>query len=134
MEKFEFVIEGPAVSLRAKKGNARRYQKWIKKVRAAARQQWPETTLPIESKAITVAITNYYTLAPPDVDNIIKPILDGLETVVYSNDQQVYRVISEKLDRTNVDRMQNGGTVLAAAIENQYTELLHVVVTWNLED
>jgi Holliday junction resolvase RusA-like endonuclease len=134
LERFEFVIEGPAVSLRAKESKAKRYQNWIKKVRAAAQEQWPETMLPIESNTITVAITNYYTLAPPDVDNIIKPILDGLETVVYSNDQQVYRVISEKLDRSNVDQIESAGVVLAAAIEKQYTELLHIVVTWNSED
>lgn len=134
MERFEFVIEGPAVSLRAKKSKAQRYQKWLKKVRAAARRQWPETMPPIESKKITVAITNYYTLAPPDVDNIIKPILDGLETVVYSNDQQVYRVISEKLDLPDIDRVENAGELLAAALVKQYTELLHITVTWNPED
>ena len=132
MERFEFVIEGPAVSLRAKKSKAKRYQKWIKEVRAAAREQWPETMLPIESKTITVAITNYYTLAPPDVDNIIKPILDGLETVVYSNDQQVRRVISEKLDRLNFDRIEDFGALLTTALEN-YSEVLHIMVTWNPE-
>ena len=134
MATFEFVIEGPPVSLRAKKSKAKRYQKWIRKVRAAAREHWPETTLPIESKSITVAITNFYTLAPPDVDNIIKPILDALETVVYLNDQQVLRVISEKRDLTNIDRIENAGVVLAAAIEKQYTELLYITVTWDLED
>ena len=132
MERFEFVIEGPAVSLRAKKSKAKRYQKWIKEVRATAREQWPETMLPIESKTITVAITNYYTLAPPDVDNIIKPILDGLETVVYSNDQQVRRVISEKLDRSNFDRIEDFGALLTTALEN-YSEVLHIMVTWNPE-
>jgi Holliday junction resolvase RusA-like endonuclease len=132
LERFELVIEGPAVSLRAKKSKAKRYQNWIKKVRAAARERWPETMLPIESKTITVAITNYYTLAPPDVDNIIKPILDGLETVVYLNDQQVRRVISEKFDRSSVDRMDDSGALLTTALEN-YSEVLHIMVTWNPE-
>ena len=132
MERFEFVIEGPAVSLRAKKSKAKRYQRWIKEVRAAARKQWPETMPPIESNKITVAITNYYTLAPPDVDNSIKPILDGLETVVYSNDQQVRRVISEKLDRSNFDRIDDFGALLTTALEN-YSEVLHIMVTWNPE-
>jgi len=80
---FEFIIEGPAVSLKAKKTNARRYQKWIKSVRAAAQQQWPSSRKPTSSQAIIVSIKNYYTLSPPDVDNIIKPILDALQTVVY---------------------------------------------------
>ena len=133
MERFEFVIEGPAVSLRAKKTNTKRYQKWIRKVRAAAREQWPESVAPGDSRNITVAIVNYYTLAPPDVDNIIKPILDGLETVVYLNDQQVYRVISEKFDRSNIDRIENPGALLTTALEN-YTEVLHIMVTWNSED
>jgi Holliday junction resolvase RusA-like endonuclease len=132
LARFEFVIEGPAVSLRAKKSKAKRYPKWIKKVRAAARKQWPETMPPSESKTITVAITNYYTLTPPDVDNIIKPILDGLETVVYLNDQQVRRVISEKLDRSNVDRIEDRGALLTTALEN-YSEVLHIMVTWNPE-
>lgn len=133
MKRFEFVIEGPAVSLRAKKTNTRRYQKWIRKVRGAAREQWPESVAPSDSQNITVAIVNYYTLAPPDVDNIIKPILDGLESVVYSNDQQVGRVISEKLDRSTVDRIENPGALLTTALEN-YTEVLHIMVTWNPED
>ncbi|HXU36141.1 MAG TPA: RusA family crossover junction endodeoxyribonuclease [Blastocatellia bacterium] len=133
MERFEFVIEGPAVSLRAKKTNTRRYQKWIRKVRAAAREQWPEGLAPSNSQNITVAIVNYYTLAPPDVDNIIKPILDGLETVAYSNDQQVHRVISEKLDRSNVARLGDPSALVMTALEN-YTEVLHIMVYWNPED
>lgn len=132
MERFEFVIEGPAVSLRAKKTNTKRYQKWVRKLRVAARERWPESVAPIASQNITVAIVNYYTLAPPDVDNIIKPILDGLETVVYSNDQQVYRVISEKLDRSNVARLGEPAALVMTALEN-YTEVLHIMVTWNLE-
>jgi Holliday junction resolvase RusA-like endonuclease len=133
LERFEFVIEGPAVSLRAKRSKAKRYQKWIKKVRAAAREQWPESLAPSDSQNITVALVNYYTLAPPDVDNIIKPILDGLEMVVYANDQQVHRVISEKFDLTNINRIENPGALLAAALE-KYTEVLHIKVTWNPED
>jgi len=133
LDFFEFIIEGPAVSLKAKKTNARRYQKWIKTVRAAAQQQWPNIRKPTTSQVIIVSITNYYTLSPPDVDNIIKPILDALQTVVYINDQQVYKVISEKFDLSNVDRLQNPRPLLAAAVE-KYTELLHIIVTWDAED
>ena len=133
MEKFEFVIEGPAVSLRAKKTRSKRYQRWISKVRAAARAQWPAGVAATDNQTIQVVIVNYYTLVPPDVHNIIKPILDALETVVYLNDQQVRRVISEKFDLKNVDRIENPGSLLAAALE-KYTEVLHIMVTWNLED
>src|ERR1044071_5760665 len=96
VDTFEFIVEGPAVSLKAKKTNSRRYQKWIKIVRAAAQKEWPKGKPPTNSQVVTVVVTNYYTLSPPDVDNILKPILDAIETVAYMNDQQVYKVISEK--------------------------------------
>ena len=133
METFEFIVEGPAVSLKAKKTNAKRYQKWIRIVRAAAQKHWLTMTSPTDNPAVTVHITNYYTLAPPAVDNIIKPILDAIETVAYINDQQVYKVISEKFDLSNIERIQNPSPLLAAGLE-KYTELLHIIVTWGTED
>ena len=133
METFEFIVEGPAVSLKAKKSNARRYQKWIRTVRAAAQKEWPKAKRPTNSQSVIVQITNYYTLAPPDVDNIIKPLLDAIETVAYMNDQQVYKVISEKFDLTHISRIQNPSALLAAGLE-KYTELLHIIVAWNPED
>lgn len=67
------------------------------------------------------------------VDNIIKPILDALETVVYVDDEQVHKVICEKLDLTSVARIQNPSPLLATAFE-KYTELLHIIVLWEEED
>jgi Holliday junction resolvase RusA-like endonuclease len=126
-------VEGPAVSLKAKKSNPKRYQRWIKTVRAAAQKQWPQAKRPTNSLRVIVHITNYYTLAPPDVDNIIKPILDAIETVAYINDEQVYKVVSEKFDLTFVSRIENPTALLAAGLE-KYTELLHIIVEWNTED
>jgi crossover junction endodeoxyribonuclease RusA len=133
LESFECVIEGPPVSLKAKKTNTRRYRKWIVAVRSAAQKQWPTIKRPVVEDDIRVYITNYYTLAPPDVDNIIKPILDALEKVVYMNDQQVRRVTSEKFDLVHVSRIQNPSALLADALE-KYSELLHIVVSWKTED
>ena len=131
MEVFEFIVEGPAVSLKAKRTNARRYQKWIRTVRAAAYAEWPGGRTSTTSSKVVVNITNYYTLAPPDVDNIIKPLLDALETVVYENDQQVHKVICEKVDLM-ISRIQDPSPSLAAGLE-KYSELLHIVVTWTEE-
>jgi Holliday junction resolvase RusA-like endonuclease len=133
LETFEFIVEGPAVSLKAKKTNAKRYQKWIRTVRNRAQEHWSDSLNPTHSASVIVHITNYYTLAPPDVDNIIKPILDAIETVAYGNDQQVYKVISEKFDLSNIDRIQNPSPLLAAGLV-KYTELLHIIVTWDTED
>lgn len=126
-------MEGPAISLRAKKSHSKCYQKWIKIVRAAAQKEWPKGKAPTDSQYVTVTVTNYYTLSPPDVDNILKPILDAIETVAYRNDQQVYKVISEKFDLTNISRIRNPSALLATGLE-KYTELLHIIVAWNPED
>ena len=56
MERFEFIVEGPAVSLKAKKTNAKRYQKWIKTVRTIAQEHWPSGKKPTGSAAVTVSI------------------------------------------------------------------------------
>lgn len=132
MESFEFLVEGPAVSLKAKKSNAKRYQRWIRTVRAAAQKEW-RTATPTNSQSVIVHITNYYTLSPPDVDNIIKPILDGIETVAYANDKQVYKVISEKFDISYVWRIKDLSELVEAGLEKS-TELLHIVMTWHEED
>jgi hypothetical protein len=73
------------------------------------------------------------TLAPPDVDNIIKPILDALESVVIINDQQVRRVCCEKFDLAGEATIQDPEPLLATALE-KYDELLHIIVSWQVED
>jgi len=129
---FEFLVEGPAVSLKAKKTNAARYRKWIRTKRSAAEREWPSDKEPTNSKRVTVKIVNYYTQAPPDVDNIIKPILDALATVAYSDDGQVHRVASEKITLRTDSPIKNQSALVAAGLE-KYSELLHIVVTWDEE-
>lgn len=129
MATFEFIVKGPAVSLKAKKTNSKRYQKWIRTVRAAAHLQWPIGKKPTDSQDVIVSITNYYTLAPPDVDNIIKPILDALHPIVYWDDRQVRKVTSQKRDLSSPARISDPSAMLATALDD-YTELLHIIVTW----
>ena len=33
-----------------------------------------------------------------DVDNIVKPILDGMDTIVYPSDQRIERVVVQKFE------------------------------------
>jgi crossover junction endodeoxyribonuclease RusA len=126
---FEFVVEGPPVSLRAQRKNARRYQRWVTTVGEAARKEWPSTQSPT-SADVEVVVTIYYTAAPPDVDNVIKPILDALKGLVYVDDQQVYRVVSEKVDLTSTVRIVNPSPQLAGAL-GSWTEVVAVVVNWS---
>jgi crossover junction endodeoxyribonuclease RusA len=125
---FEFVVEGPPVSLRAKDKNARRYQRWIRTVREAARAQWPAGLKPATSP-VEVTISNFFTLVPPDVDNIIKPILDALESVAYVDDVLVHRVTSSKIDLSAEPMISNPSPCLAAALEN-WSEVVYVTVVW----
>jgi hypothetical protein len=131
MPVFEFVVEGPAVSIRAKTKNAKRYRKWIQDVRIAAQKQWPPGNKPIGSK-VEATISVYCTEAPPDIDNIIKPILDALCKLVYNDDQQVYRVTSQRFALPMVERSSEHSTLLADALQ-EHSEVLHVVVTWEDE-
>src|SRR5205823_24548 len=96
---YEFVVRGPAVSLRGghKRKKARlNYQKWISTVSAAAGNRWPLGSGPVPGR-VEVLRTNFYTLPLPDVDNIIKPILDALKTLVYHDDEQVFKVTCAKI-------------------------------------
>jgi len=67
------------------------------------------------------------------VDNIIKPLLDALNGIVYIDDQQVYKVISEKVDLSSNPRIENPSALLAEAL-GKYTELLFIVAAWEEED
>lgn len=128
MPRFEFVVEGPAVSLRASNKSRSRYRKWVLKVRSAAERSWRAGEKPT-SDTVEVAISNYYTAAPPDVDNVVKPILDALKGLVYNDDGQVQTVTSRKIELQEGLRFSDPGSSLAAALQ-VYTELLHVGVTW----
>src|SRR5216684_1432886 len=107
--------------------NRKRYQKWIRHVREAAEKEWRANDKPTSS-AVEVTISNYYTEAPPDVDNIIKPILDALKTLVYRDDAQVRRVTSEKLVWSSSAPIGNPSVLLAEALRI-HSEVVHVVVT-----
>lgn len=128
MPTFEFVVPGPAVSLRASRKSARRYQAWIVTVRSAAQKEWPAGQRPSD-RAVEVAISTYFTNSPPDVDNIIKPILDALNGLVYEDDEQVYRVTSQKISLSAKGRGDDPNPLVADALR-QWDELLHIVVTW----
>jgi Holliday junction resolvase RusA-like endonuclease len=125
---FEFVVEGPAISSRAARKNAKKYQAWIRTVRDEAKRQWPDGASPTPLD-VAVTITNYYEAVPPDVDNVIKPVLDALKMLVYRDDQQVFKVTSGKVDLNLTRRVQNAGPLLAEALERS-REFLHVVAEW----
>ena len=74
MPLFEFVVAGPPVSLQARAASREAYKA---KIGAAAAAAWIPGR-PLIANAVAVTNTHFFEGAPADLDNIAKPILDGL--------------------------------------------------------
>lgn len=54
-----------------------------------------------------------------DVDNIIKPIVDSLCSVIYEDDSQVDRIVVQKFESDRFFRIENPTSELAAVLETE---------------
>jgi Holliday junction resolvase RusA-like endonuclease len=95
---LEFYIEGAPKSHQA---SARSKEQWRATVRRSALDRVRETVDWSFLEPRRVAVTIYY--FPPaemqgDVDNIVKPILDGMINVAYLDDRAVERVLVQKFE------------------------------------
>ena len=89
---LEFVIDGPTSS---QGSSSRSRQRWKQAVRTAAQKHWPHSK-PF-SEPVLVSIANFFVgRQPADLDNMAKPILDALGTVVYEDDRQVSDLLCRK--------------------------------------
>ena len=86
MIPFDFVVEGPPVSQQTR--NRARLQAWKQTVRQAAANYWQAGDQPSNAE-LSIIVTNFYEIAAPDVDNIVKPIQDALIGLVYVDDNQI---------------------------------------------
>ena len=78
---------------------------------------------------MTVTVSCYHTAESPDVDNILKPICDGMKGVVYDDDKQVWKVISQRLDLSTTP-VGDPSDILTGVL-GKLTEIVHIVVTWD---
>lgn len=122
---------GATVNTKNRKG----YERWKQTVEKAVRGQWPVERGLLTVEQVTVLVTNYYRVArdrpyPPDVDNVLKPILDGMEGVVYKNDNQIFRVVSDRFNL--VAPVASPSPVLAEGLA-RFAELLYLRVFWDEE-
>jgi crossover junction endodeoxyribonuclease RusA len=83
---WECVILGIPVSVNTR--NKVKKQRWRDAVQAAARTEWPDGEPPLTGK-LTIRITYFHDRAPLDVDNMMKPIQDALNGIVYVDDKQL---------------------------------------------
>lgn len=69
-------------------------QAWKQQVRAACEEVWAD--LPPINGQVVIGVTHYCETVIGDVDNLIKPIQDALQGVVYWNDRQVSDTIGNR--------------------------------------
>ena len=120
---FDFTIPGPPVSQQARRSE--RIEEWRVAVKAAANRLWLGAP-PVES-VVMVTVIYFHDGRRFDVDNIPKPILDALNGLVFSDDNQVTDLVCRKLNLDELPRVVSGSEVLKEAIDNG-GQFLHIVV------
>jgi crossover junction endodeoxyribonuclease RusA len=126
---FEFIVTGKPVSHQTK--DKKRLQAWKLQVRNVAEACWsaPQPT----GDAVRVVITHYYDVEPgnengvPDSDNIVKPVRDALNGVIYVDDYQVTDFVSRRRSLNGSFRVKGMSLVLAKGFCSG-EEFLHILV------
>jgi hypothetical protein len=90
---IEFVVEGIPISANAS-GYSRR--KWSERIRTAAAAYWPGSPMP--ERELSAAVVYFYRDGSIDVDNLIKPILDGLIGTIVDDDAVFAQVTVRKTE------------------------------------
>ena len=130
MLPLEFTIVGPPVSQQTR--NRQRLQQWKLDVQTAARSCVPPGTA-ASPDDVEVTITYYYEGDSPDVDNIIKPIQDALNGVVFVDDAQVVQTRGRKKDLNGSYQIKGVSAVLLMAFSDG-TDFLHIRVEEHVND
>jgi crossover junction endodeoxyribonuclease RusA len=119
---FEVCVPGIPVSAQAK--NRARLQTWKARVAAAAQQTFAGPPVRVE---IALRVTHYCELPVGDMDNLLKPVQDALQGVVYENDRQVKDALSNRRDINGAFRVRFMSPRLAAAF-SAGDEFVHIRV------
>ncbi|MCW3054238.1 MAG: crossover junction endodeoxyribonuclease RusA [Chthonomonadales bacterium] len=112
MLPFEFTVDGPPVSQQARPRT--RLQDWKRFVRAEASKRWPSGTLPISAPVQIIVV--YYHDGPSvsiDDDNMVKPIQDALNGLVYVDDNLIVDTTIRKTDLNGSFKLHGLSRVLA---------------------
>lgn len=111
MLPFEFIVAGTPVTARSK--IPARLREWRDKVRAAAVARWPVGDPP-EAGPLRIVVTYFHDgpTVRKDNDNIIKPIQDELNSLVYGDDRQICDTLLRKTDLNGSFRVRGQSSVL----------------------
>lgn len=126
---FEFVVTGKPISHQTK--DKKRLQGWKQTVRQVAEKCW--NSKPPLGEYVRVVITHYYDAEPgnenwvPDSDNIVKPVRDALNGVIYVDDYQITDFVSRRRSLNGSFRIKG----ISAALAEGFclgVEFLHIRV------
>ena len=92
---LEFCVHGRPRSGRSR--NRAELMAWRRLVAATATAVWPAGQLPV-SASVVLRVTHYAERQRADMDSIIKPMLDALERIAYTNDRLVTDVTANWRD------------------------------------
>lgn len=126
---FEFIVIGKPVSHQTK--DRKRLQEWKAEVRRVAEACWSSKS-PV-GNSLRVTITHYYdTLGGdesgvPDSDNIVKPVRDALNGVIYVDDYQITDFVSRRRNLNGSFRVKGMSSVLAEGF-CKGKEFLHLLI------
>ena len=99
---WEFAVPGTAISLQSKRAKA----PWTEKVRQFGTANMDTSLFPILIE-VAVTVVFFYDSSSADVDNILKPVLDGLYPEIILDDSMVNEVIGAKRDVSNGISLRN---------------------------
>ncbi|WP_309714391.1 RusA family crossover junction endodeoxyribonuclease [Armatimonas sp.] len=128
MQPFEFVVVGRPISHQS--NNKALLRQWQETVRTAAVTAWPEEQPPTTQPCLLVVVYFFGRLpAYLDNDNLLKPIQDALNGLVYEDDRQV---TDTAIRRTSIEvqfRFRSGrhSALLMQTIRSE-TEFVYVRV------
>jgi crossover junction endodeoxyribonuclease RusA len=122
---FRMILAGPPVSVNSR--DSQRLSQWKLLVAAHARPRIG--TAPPTTEACCFSIGNYFERGgEPDADNIIKPVQDALQQIVYANDRQVVDSLGYKRDLRAGIRFRLEDPALPAALRTNLP-FVHVQVS-----
>lgn len=110
---IEFHVEGIPVSAQSSGKNK---AAWKDLVLKAARVVVPDHKF-ASTRSHSISIFDFPVDAGVgDVDNIIKPIQDALNTVIYLDDEQVVRVVAQRLTDADITSLENAPEYMLRAL------------------
>jgi len=129
---LEFIVEGTAVSLQAKRRES--LDQWKARIVEASHAVLPQGHFATEAP---LAITLFYFPAAEmqgDIDNIVQPILNALKRHVYMDDRQIERILIQKFEPGNMFVFNSPSSVLAEALNKLKPALYIRLSTEPFED